>query len=71
MNCQMIAAPESYGFVPAVCFAYVEAQTYWNDHWGVTVAYIHTADLVDLILLFLIYMNFSCEVVVLNPNLYK
>lgn len=67
----MTAAPESYSFVFAVCFAHVEAQACWNDHWGVTFAFIHMADLVDLILLFLIYLNFSCEVVVLNTNLYK
>lgn len=65
----MIAAPESYGFVSTVCFTYVEAQTCWHNHWGVIFAFIHMADVVDLILLFLIYLNFSCEVVLFEHQL--
>lgn len=43
-------------------FSCVEAQEHrlcWNDHWRAAYVYIRMADLVDLILLFLIYLNFA------------
>lgn len=61
VNCHVVAAPELMALFLQFVLPVWRHRLHWNDHCRVIYAHIHMADLVDLILLFLIYLNFARE----------